>query len=391
MMRAFTYSSLVIYLLSILVNVALAEETALNNQKTGNALTSAVSSSAVLAVDKDAKSYHLPNMLIYYEKGRKHWWVYFDSEERNIDDGYSREEAGNGFKGLSSNQPSPTAVALNTNDDSRVESLQKNDVAVVQEGIFLKKEGDVLQLEKIDLSPQRPRRLEASYSFDYLDPNDLYGNWQAGQLSFYDTVTPDFTYFLQGVLYNRDEGTGAMGIVGAYIGWTSYLYTCTSMSAGTHQNYLPKIRFDHEFNFSVWPSKRINFPMGISYIDYFDDHSGWVFSGGPMISIEKLVLHYRLFYNISNPGTIASFSHLISLGYGQEGWLWTYLNVSFGKQAYLATFVVPQEVNQDSFSLNLRHRHWLDKYYGVFGDVSYTKLEDGYDKYGIGLGFFYTF
>ena len=110
-----------------------------------------------------------------------------------------------------------------------------------------------------------------------------------------------------------------------------------------------------------------------------------------MISIEKLSMHYRLFYNISNPGTLTSFSHIISIGYGQEGWQWTYLNVSFGKQAYLATFVVPQEVNQNSLSLNLRHRHWLDKYYGIFVDVSYSKLEDGYDNYGIGLGAFYEF
>ena len=110
-----------------------------------------------------------------------------------------------------------------------------------------------------------------------------------------------------------------------------------------------------------------------------------------MITIEKWILHYRLFYNINNPGAISSFSHLINMGYGQEGWQWTYLNVSFGKQAYLATYVAPQEVNQTSLSLNLRHRHWLDKHYGIFGDVSYTKLEDGYDMYGIGLGVFYDF
>jgi YaiO family outer membrane protein len=250
--------------------------------------------------------------------------------------------------------------------------------------VFLKREGDTLQIDKTAPRNERPMRIEASYSFDYLDPKDPYGEWHSGQISFYHTVTPDFTYFIQGAGYNREEGTGATGTIGVYKGWTSYLYTFTSVSAGTKVDYLPEFRVDQDFNFNVWPSKKLNFVAGVSYIDYFEDSSGWIFSGGPMIAYDKWLLHYRLFYNISDPGSVTSFSHLISLGYGQEGWQWTYLNVSFGKQAYLATYVTPQEVNQNSLSINLRHRHWLDKYYGVFGDVNYSKLEDGYDRYGIG-------
>ena len=417
MLKVFLHSALMIYLLSILVNSAFAEDTVLNNKRPENTATSAVvakevtiSSNVGLVDNKDTKNYHLLNMN-YYNRIGKYYWVYIDSEEQDLDNKYYKVETGNDYtvpvstvagEGMKNqntpakadvpfNQPPLVAEMSTTSVDDKVESVQRNDLPAAQEGTFLKKEGNALQMDKIDLNSPRPRRLEASYSFDHLSPNDLYGDWHSGQLSFYNTVSPDFTYFLQGVLFNRNEGTGAMGIIGAYKGWTSYLYTCTSVSAGTHENYLPEIRFDHDFNFNVWPSNRINLLMGLSYLDYYDDHSGWVFSGGPMISIEKLSLHYRLFYNISNPGTITSFSHLISIGYGQEGWQWTYLNVSFGKQAYLATFVVPQEVNHNSLSLNLRHRHWLDKYYGIFADVSYSKLEDGYDNYGIGLGAFYEF
>src|SRR4030042_2520157 len=251
------------------------------------------------------------------------------------------------------------AGAADTALDPKVELDQKNNMATAQDGVLLKREGNTLQLDKIDLSEERPRRLEASYSFDSLRPHEAYGDWNAGQLAFYSKVSPDFTYFVQGALFNRKEGTGATGTVGAYKGWTSFLYTCTSVTAGTHSDFLPKFRVDHDFNFTVWPSKNINFLTGISYMDYFDDHSGLIFSGGPMFYLDKWILHYRLFYNISYPGDISSFSHLISVGYGQEGWQWTHLNVSFGKQAYLATYIVtPQEVNQNSLSLNLRHRHW---------------------------------
>jgi YaiO family outer membrane protein len=238
----------------------------------------------------------------------------------------------------------------------------------------------------------RPRRIEASFSFENLSPHGIYGDWNTGNLSFYNKVSPDLTYFVQGAFFNRNEGNGAVGTVGAYKGWTSFLYTCTSVTAGTHSTYLPEFRFDHDFNFSVWPSKNINFLTGMSYIRYFDDHRTTIFSGGPMIYLDKWILHYRLFYNMSYPGDMNSFSHLISVGYGQEGWQWTYLEVSFGKQAYLATYLAtPQEVNQSSLSVTLRHRHWLGKHYGIFGDASYFKLTDGYEKYGMALGAFYEF
>jgi YaiO family outer membrane protein len=111
-----------------------------------------------------------------------------------------------------------------------------------------------------------------------------------------------------------------------------------------------------------------------------------------MLTIDKLILHYRLFYNISYPGSISSFSHLVSVGYGEEGWQWTYLNVSFGNQAYMPTYIFsPTEVNQNSLTVDLQHRHWLGKYYGVFGDVSFSTLEKGYEMYGVGLGIFYEF
>jgi YaiO family outer membrane protein len=239
---------------------------------------------------------------------------------------------------------------------------------------------------------EKPHRIEASYSFNNLHPHGDYGDWNAGQLAFYHKLSPDFTYFLMGSMNTRNEGNGATGTIGAYKGWTSFLYTCTSVTAGTNSSYLPQYRIDHDFNFSVWPDKNLNFLAGASYIAYYDGHNGLIFSGGPMLTIDKLILHYRLFYNISYPGSISSFSHLVSVGYGEEGWQWTYLNVSFGNQAYMPTYIFsPTEVNQNSFTVDLQHRHWLGKYYGVFGDVSFSKLEKGYEMYGIGLGIFYEF
>jgi YaiO family outer membrane protein len=240
--------------------------------------------------------------------------------------------------------------------------------------------------------PEKTKRIEVSYSFENLQPHSIYGNWNTGNFAFYDKRSPDFTYFLQSSVHNRDEGNGVTGTIGAYKDWTNYLYTYSSVTAGSHSVYLPKFRGDHDFNFKVGPNKNVVLTAGITYIDYFDVHRDLILSGGPTLYLDKWVLQYRLFHNESNPGSVKSYSHLISVGYGQEGWQWTYLDFSFGKQAYMATsLATPEAVNQNSHNVSLKHRHWLGKDYGIFGDVSYFKLQDGYKKYGLTCGFFYEF
>ena len=239
---------------------------------------------------------------------------------------------------------------------------------------------------------EKPHRIEASVSYEYLSPHETYGDWNAANIAFYSKVSPTFTYFIEGSVANRLEGNGAAGTVGAYKDWTSFLYTYTAVSAGTYTPYLPKFRIDHDFNFKLGANKNYVLTAGITYIDYFTDHRDFIVSGGPTFYWNRWVLQYRLFHNESNPGSVESYSHLISVGYGEDGWQWTYLNVSFGKQAYLATSLdTPEAVNNDSLNITLQHRHWLGKHYGIFGEASYFKLEEGYEKYGINCGIFYEF
>ncbi len=238
----------------------------------------------------------------------------------------------------------------------------------------------------------KPRRIEANFSFEYLRPHDTYGNWITGNVAFYSKQSSDFTYFVQGSFYNRNEGNDLGAAVGAYKDWASFLYTYSAITAGTDSTYLPKFRADHDFNFKIGPNKNIVLTSGVTFIDYHNDHRDLIVSGGPTVYLDKWILQYRLFYNNSNPGSVNSFSHLVSIGYGEERWQWTYLNVSFGKQAYLATqLATPEAVNNDSLYISLQHRHWLGKYYGILGGASYFKLEDGYEKFGVYLGVFYEF
>jgi YaiO family outer membrane protein len=238
----------------------------------------------------------------------------------------------------------------------------------------------------------RNHRIEASYSYEYLDPRNAYGDWHTLNLALYTEVSPTFTYFVEGALFNRNEDNGIAGTVGAYKYWSSWLDTYSALSIGSNSEYWHRFRADHDFNFKVGTEKFCVLTAGATYINYSTDRYDFIVSGGPKFYfLDKWVFEYRLFYNISYPGAINSFSHLISLGYGQDYQHWTYLNVSFGKEAYLENSPDPERAYNDSLEVALKHRHWLGKHYGVFGEVSYFKLKNEYDKYGVTCGVFYEF
>lgn len=240
--------------------------------------------------------------------------------------------------------------------------------------------------------PEKTRRLEANISYEYLSPNDIYGSWKTLSLGFYDKPQTDVTYFLQLGAFARKDGEALLGTVGIYKDWSSRLYTYSALSAGTSSDYLPRIRIDHDFNLKLGAMKNIVWTAGASYIRYFDVHRDLIISTGITLYQDRWIVTYRIFRNESDPGSAVSYSQLISAGYGREGWQWTFLDLSFGKQAYFATYLAsPEEVRRNSVHTSLKHRHWIGKDFGIFGDLSYFNLRDGYDKYGLSLGIFREF
>lgn len=235
-------------------------------------------------------------------------------------------------------------------------------------------------------------RLEANLSYEYLSPDSAYGSWKTLSFGFYDKPRKDLTYFIQLGAFSRKSGEALLGTLGAYKDWGSRLYTYSALSTGTNSDYLPQIRIDHDFNIKLGAMKNFVWTAGASYLKYFDVHKDMLLSTGITFYFDRWIGGYRVFRNESDPGSIVSYSHLISAGYGREGWQWTYLDLSFGKQAYLPAYLAsPEEVRQNSLYTSLKHRHWIGKDYGIFGDLSYFKLKDGYDKYGFSLGVFREF
>jgi YaiO family outer membrane protein len=239
---------------------------------------------------------------------------------------------------------------------------------------------------------ERKNRIELSASYEYLHPYGDYGDWKNVTTTFFRKERPDLTWFVQLGAYARKEGSGGLAAAGAYKDWSESFFTYTAVSAGTNSVYLPQVRIDHDFNFKIGPEKNFVWVAGGTYIQYFDVHRDYILSTGMTAYIKKWVAEYRIFRNLSDPGSNVSYSHLFALGYGQDGWQWTNATFSFGKQAYLATALAePEAVNQNSILTTLSHRRWLGKDYGVFGEISFFHLNHSYQKTGLSLGVFKDF
>jgi YaiO family outer membrane protein len=242
------------------------------------------------------------------------------------------------------------------------------------------------------LSSERKNRLELSGTYEYLHPHGDFGDWKNITATLYRKEKPDLTWFVQLGAHSRKEGEGMLAAAGAYKDWTKSLFTYTALSAGTNSEYLPQFRADHDFNLRIGPQKNFVWVVGGTYIQYFDIHRDYILSTGLSAYLGKWVAEYRVFRNISDPGSQVSYSQSFGLSYGEDGRQWTNGKFSFGRQAYLATAIeTPESVNNNSVLATLGHRRWMGKDYGVFGELSYFKLSHSYQKYGTTIGVFKEF
>lgn len=105
-----------------------------------------------------------------------------------------------------------------------------------------------------------------------MTPNQDYGSWKTLSLGFYRKEKENLTCFMQLGAFSRKQGDSALKTVGAYKDRLENLYIYTAVSAGANSEYLPKFRFDHDFNIKLGAEKRIVWILRGSYILYFDVH-----------------------------------------------------------------------------------------------------------------------
>lgn len=236
-------------------------------------------------------------------------------------------------------------------------------------------------------------RLDIDIGYEYLDPNDIYGEWKSFNIGYYQKVSSDVTMLYQVGTFSREvEGDAVLGSVGIYKSWNDRMYTFTQVTMGSHIEYLPSFRIDNDINYLFGEEKNIVGLIGMTYINQYDEHEDFIVSAGVTYYQDGYNIGYRAFLNRSDPGKLYSTNHVISLGIGHEKDQWIYLDLSYGNPTYLST--IPndyQTVNNDAFSVSLKYRKWLDDNSGFYAQTSFFDLSDEYQKYEFRVGYFVEF
>jgi YaiO family outer membrane protein len=232
-------------------------------------------------------------------------------------------------------------------------------------------------------------RVETSLLYEYLTPNDAYGEWQALNVTYFKEVSPRFNWHAGITAHYRDETAlllfGGIGVI-----WAKRLFSNFAASFGTKCDYLQEYRFDADINLKLLKSEALIATLGYAYVNYHTVHEDIIWRYGCSLYLQRLVFELMFYNNTSKPGDIKSSTTLFSAGYGEEGWQWTYLIFNFGEQSYLATYVVGNpEIVQDSNEITLKHRHWLKKDFGWFASLGYMELGLAYEKFLFQFGFFW--
>ncbi len=235
-------------------------------------------------------------------------------------------------------------------------------------------------------------RLDVDFLYDHLSPNADYGDWHTATATLYVKVLPRITPFIQTGLFEREDSDGGL-TVGAYTDWVpGLLYTYTAYTTSGSSEYLFNHRFDHHFYLNTGPLTMV---VGGGYAEDHRDHQDWYWTVGPRVWRGRFIGEYRVTRYQSDPGAENSWSHLVSLGLGAEGRSWLFLTASVGEEAYVSTVVAPpQRVHHDYYELGLSYQRWLTPRMGLKGQVGWLDLGDdgdGYEKLGLGAGFFLEF
>lgn len=241
-----------------------------------------------------------------------------------------------------------------------------------------------------EFNMQIRNRIEVIASTERLsDPN---GRWNSLNLNYFQKAREDTTVFAQIAGHSRPEGGGVYSNFGIIKDWSKSFYTQTSIGFGSNASYLPNLAIDQDFNFKFGKDNRYLWSLGASYFQYRDNSNSLILKAGFGFHQDKWAFDYRLFRNMSNPGSIESFSHLFSLAYGKEKKYWTTLTYSFGQQAYLAsTLAIPAAVSNYSQYTSLNYRRWLGPHHGFIAEANFLHLIDAYDKLGFYLGYFHEY
>lgn len=242
-------------------------------------------------------------------------------------------------------------------------------------------------------------RLEAGYTYEYLDPTTDYGDWHSFNITYFKTETPTLNFHVGTTFHNRlivapsFAHSGFLFFGGITKDISSRFYTNLVLSFGTESDYLPEYRVDTDANLKLFKSRRLIATLGYAYVNYHTQYEDIIWRYGLAWHIRSFVFELMFYDNLSkntfNNQEIKSSTMLFSAGYGRDGWQWTHLIFNFGSQAYFLNDINLTRVELDSNEITLKHRRWIKADFGWFASLGYMQLDTYYNKYLFQFGLFW--
>ena len=217
------------------------------------------------------------------------------------------------------------------------------------------------------------------------------GHWRSADITVTKTV-PKTVGYLFIHRSERPEGSGGFLGLAATHDWTPRFFTYAAVGGSAPRtSYLPRTRFDVDFNFKLLPSQRLVATAGATTARYAEQRRDDVLAAG-VTYYAPVIATYRFFHNTSAPGAVKSHAQMIQMAIERRGQLSAYLRHSWGHEAYqLTTIVAPQNVRLSGHTTTAFVRKWTSSRGGFVTELEWQAKASDFRRFGGRAGFFYAF
>ncbi len=233
--------------------------------------------------------------------------------------------------------------------------------------------------------------VDLNIAYTHRSPYSTYKSIYEVNLKYTHQFNENLSVLLGFAYFNRHEGDGVIFNAGAYRNWTELFYTFTSVTVGNVASYLPKFRFDHDFNYKFGKEQNIVATIGGTYFQYHHDANFGSVSIGALYYMGKWIFGYRGSLVLSQPGSMLGWGNKVYINYGEEYKHRSFFEVEYGLQNYLVIEESNESlaVSRNAVTFSLNHRHWLQRCSGFNARLSYSFLpSDSYGETRLSLGAF---
>jgi YaiO family outer membrane protein len=235
---------------------------------------------------------------------------------------------------------------------------------------------------------------EVGGNYSKLNSGDV---WKSLDMRLMYSGFNKFTPFASVSKQTRSTGSQLAYGLASYINVNPKFYMIAGISCAPVKDpnviLSPRLRLDVAGLLNVPKIKGLVFTLGETHLPKQNGNGADIIAVGTIYYYRKFVFGGAVNYNISQPGSVTSFSGQVGLTYGLQGKYYIGGGATMGRAAYqLANTNSPFEVRYRSRGLNFHFNKWMGKNWGINNRLDYGEIVWGESKlFGITTNVFFDF